>query len=619
MGGICAVLGPQAEKLARKMCQCLQHRGPDDEGFFIGEDIALGHRALKIGSEPVAHQPLSNEDENMWITFDGEIYNKEQLTEQLEKNHKFRTHSSAEVAVHAYEDDGPNCLDRFNGMFAFCLWDHVRRRLLCARDRVGIKPLYYYKCPNLFLVASEIKALITALPDPRKSNERVIYDYLVYGHNRYPEDTFFLGIKNLLPAHYMFIDSNGITTQKCSYWNPVKPFRTSQLTKKDQDYASEYLQLFRDSVKLMLPRNLPVGTFLSGGLDSTSIVCVVNDILHSSHSAKTASIQRQELFSAIYRESVPEGDERPYIEEVVRDLATKTNYVFPSIAGQWNDIRQFIYSVDEPVSVLNYYVFWCLSREAQGKVRVTFYGMTGGLLTADTVSNYRKYFKELWRSKEFVRLPIELVSALPRMRISSMANIHNMFARSIESKIKALLAPHFVAHFSSNKQIEDVSPGHEYHRFRDSLLDHLRVCDRVSSVFSIEPRYPFLDHRIVEFTFSLPTTQRIRKGWTKYIVRNAMEGLIPEAVRKTRKKFGTPVPLERWMTELRENIRKVFESSNFRERGFFNQRAILDVYDRFCEEKMDRSSREFYARVLWRILNLELWLEIFFDCSNKNL
>jgi asparagine synthase (glutamine-hydrolysing) len=612
MDGICAVLGPNSEHLIKRLCGSLQHRGPDDEGFFIGTNLALGHRALKITNIPVPHQPLANEDETIWITFDGEIYNKGQLIEQLEKNHTFETNSSAEVALYAYEEDGANCVSRFNGMFAFCLWDSTKEQLFCARDRIGIKPLYYYDCPSLFILASEIKALLSVSSVPRKPNERVIYDYLVSGHHHYPADTFFLGIKSLLPAHQMFVDHNGIRIQR--YWDPVKPLETDRLTKDAQSYASEFRELLRDSVKIRIPANISFGTFLSGGLDSPSIACLINDILYSTPYAKTISDQRQELFSAIY--PISQDDERPYIEEVLRALATKTNYVFPSVAGRWNDIRQFIYFTDEPVPVFNYYVWWCLSRKAKEKVKEIFYGSTGGEIygALDILDHYRRYFKKLWRKRKIGKLLIELVGVLPRVSISSIANT---FSRRGESEIKNLLAPCFLAHFIDVEQIEDVTLNGEYHRFRDGMCEDCRVFDRLSSAFSIESRHPLLDHRIVEFFFSLPTTQRIRKGRTKYVFRNAMKGIIPEAVRKNRKKFGTPIPLERWIRELRGNIRKIFESSKFRERGYFNQPAILDAYDRFCEGKMNRFSSARYAELFWRILNLELWLEMFFDSKNE--
>ena len=613
MGGICAVLGPNAEQLITKICESLRHRGPDDEGFFIDKNLALGHRALKIANTPVSHQPLSNEDGTIWIVFDGEIYNKEQLIEQLEKNHTFHTSSSAEVTVHAYENDGPKCLSKINGMFAFCLWDSTKEKLFCARDRLGIKPLYYCDCQSLFLLASEIKALLTAPSLPKKPNESIVYDYLMTGHNHHTEDTFFTGIKRLLPAHHMFVDPSGIKIQR--YWDPVKPLRTELPTKRDESYASELRELLRDAVRIRLPTNLPVGTLLSGGVDSPSIACLVNDILNSDLSATTINGQGQELFSAIYQEPRDVRDERPYIEEVVHALATKSNYVFPSVEGRWDDIKQFIYFVDEPVPVFNHYVFWCLSRKVKEKVNVVFYGHGTGILgEIEDVREYMRYFRELWRKKKIARLLTEIAWALPRGNISSIKAINATWTRSGKSKIEELLAPQFAARFLVEAQIEDISLSGEYlHWIAGNLVDCLRVSDRVSYAFSVEPRYPFLDHRIVEFALSLPTTQKIKKGWSKYVLRNAMKGIIPEAVRTSKKKSGAPVPLERWMRQLRRNIRELFESSRFRERGYFNQAAILDAYDRFCEGKMDRFSSARYAEAFWRILNLELWLETFFD------
>lgn len=617
MSGICAILGPNAERLVKKVCSSLRHRGPDGEGFFIEGNVALGHTALLTDGVPVPHQPIANEDKTIWITFDGEIYNKQQLITQLEKNHSFETDCSAEIMVHAYEENGPNCVNRFNGMFAFCLWDSVKGKLFCARDRFGIKPLYYYDYPGMFLLASEIKALLTAPSVPKKPNEPVVYDYLMTGHNDHTEDTFFMGIKRLLPAHNMFVNQNGVRIRR--YWNPTKTLRTNQLAKKDQSYASELRELLRDSIRIRLPANLPVGTFLSGGLDSTSIACLVNDILNSSLSATTVSDQDQELFSAIYQEPGEEGDERPYIEEVLCELATKANYVSPSVVGKWKDIKRFIYYLDQPVPVFNYYVFWCLSRKAREKVRVIFYGHGTGILgEVENVREYVKYFRELWRRKKIARLLIEMVGGLPRVTISSIKRINAILTRSDKSRIRGLLAPQFAARFLGEAWTEDISLRSEYlHWIAGNLVDCLRGSDRVSSAFSLEPRYPFLDHRIVEFALSLPTTQKVRKGWSKYVLRNAMKDVIPEAVRKSRKHYGAPVPLERWMRQLRRNIRELFESSKFCERGYFNQPVILEAYDRFCEGKMDRFTSARYAAVFWRILNLELWLETFFDSENE--
>jgi asparagine synthase (glutamine-hydrolysing) len=614
MGGICAALGLDAEQHVKKMCGSLRHRGPDDEGFFISKNLALGHRALKTTNIPVPHQPLSNEDGTIWITFDGEIYNKSQLIEQLEKNHTFHTSSSAEVAVHTYEEDGPNCVKKFNGMFAFCLWDSAKGKLFCARDRLGMKPLYYNNCQGQLILASEIKALLTDPSVPRKPNEHVIYDFLVTGHQHHTGDTFFKGIKELPPAHYMFADQKQISLER--YWDPAA-IEPNQL-RTDEYYVFKFRELLLDSIKIRLPMDLPVGSFLSGGLDSTSIVCLVNDILKSSPLPANVNREPQKLFSAVYRESV--ADERSFIGDVSRFVTTKIHCVFPSAAGLWNDIKTFIYYMDEPVSVLNYYVYWCLARITRGQVKVAFSGQGPDEFLAGHSDHFVTYLKELWKRKKIPRLLIELVASLNRYGFASIIRHATMMFTSSGARVKKLLEPQFVVTNNSGRaQREDNS-------LRSALLldvtqnrlpIHLRVGDRVSSAFSIECRCPYLDHRIIEFAFSLPETQKIRNGWTKYVLRNAMKGFIPEAVRR-KKKFGTPIPLERWMQDLHGKIREVFNSSKFRERGYFNQASILDVFDRYCEGKLSHLERQYYADVLWRILNLELWLEAFFDSDAEN-
>jgi asparagine synthase (glutamine-hydrolysing) len=611
MSGICAVLGPDAEQLIKNMCRILRHRGPDDEGFFIGKNLALGHTALKITNTSSPHQPLSNEDETVWITFDGDIYNAKPLKEQLEKSHKFNTNSSAEVVVHAYEEYGFNGLNRFNGMFSFCIWDSKNKRLFSARDRVGMKPLYYYNYQSWFILASEIKAILADSSVPKKPNKRFIYEYLVTGYPSQTGDTFFTGIKGLMPAHYVVIDKSGIRIQK--YWQPTKHLKSKISNKNDQWCASEYRQLLQNSISLRLPSNFPVGTFLSGGLDSTSLACLVYEILKSKQSPGTKRAKFQEVFSAIYKETAEQGDEINYIKEVERALRTEVNYVFPSVAGQWNNIKRFVFDIEEPVAVFNYYVFWCLFKAARQKVKIVFSGQGNDALLGGQTEHALTYFQELWKRKKIGKLLTELVKSfdwiLPKMAYSIV------FKRNAESNTKMLLAPQFVKAYSQDTPQSEAESLQKalYQDVTQHAVEYLRVDDRASSAFSMECRHPFLDHRIIEFAFSLPATQKIRNGWTKYIMRNAMKGLIPESVRRKRKKFGTPIPQQRWMRELNDNIIKLLESNKFREREYFNQPAILEVFNRYCKGKLSRIEKEYYTNVLWRILNIELWLETFFD------
>ena len=610
MSGICAVLGPNAQRRVKKICKSLKHRGPDDEGFFTNKNLALGHTALKITDTPIPHQPLSNEDKTIWITFDGEIYNTKALKEQLANHHVFTTRSSAEVVVHAYEDYGFKCLSKFNGMFALCLWDCKHEQLFSARDRLGMKPLYYYSRQGQFILASEIKGILADPSVPRKPNNRFIYEYLVTGYPIQTGDTFFTGIKELLPAHYMVIDQTGIRIHK--YWQPTQQGKSNLSAQDDKWCASEFRQLLRDCISIRLPVRLPVGTFLSGGLDSTSIVFLVDDILKS-RQAHSQRARPQEMFSAVYRESPEQGDEKRYIKEVERALRTEVNYVFPSVAGQWNNVKRFVFGIEEPVAVFNYYVFWCLFQAARQKVKIVFSGQGNDAILGGQTDHALTYFKELWKTKKIGKLVNELVKSSDWILLRMAYSI--LFKPNAELKAKMLLAPQFVKLYGQDEPPkEDVSLKEVSVRdITQHAVEYLRVDDRASSAFSMECRHPFLDHRIVEFALSLPATQKIRNGWTKYVMRNAMKGLIPEAVRRKRKKFGTPIPQQRWMRQLRGDIRRLFESDKFRERGYFNQPAILHVFDDYCEGRLNRIERQHYTNVLWRILNLELWLETFFD------
>jgi asparagine synthase (glutamine-hydrolysing) len=610
MCGIVGYLGFQDTKLLENMLKSIRHRGPDDEGILSDDSIALGIRRLAIVDVEHGHQPMPNEGETVWIVFNGEIYNFLEIRNELVKlGHRFYTKTDTETIVHAYEEWDVNCLQKFNGAFAFAIWDREKRKLFLARDRLGIKPLYYCSYRDRFLFSSEIKALLMDPEVLRKPNEPVIYTFLLTGFQRYTGDTFFVSIKELPPAHYMLVDQKKLSLTR--YWNPAA-FKSGG-TRANKYYASKFRELLLDAIKIRLPPTLTVGSYLSGGLDSTSIVCLASELLKFGSQHVNVDRDSQKLFSAFYHEVV--ADERPFIEEVGRFISTKINYVFPSAAIRWSDIRTFVYHMDEPVTVLNYYAYWCLARITKEQAKVTFSGQGPDEFLAGHSDHFLTYIKELWKRKRITRLLIELVTGLNRYGPVSVIRQAIKTLTFGGVRVEKLLDPQFVAlHDSNQARKKDNS------LYTALLLDvtqnrlpmHLRVGDRVTSAFSLESRCPYLDHRIIEFSFSLPETQKIRYGWGKYVMRNAMKGFIPESVRR-RKKFGTPIPLERWMKDLREEIREVFNSSKFRKRGYFNQPAVLEAFDRYCDGKLSRIERQSYADVFWRILNLELWLETFFD------
>jgi asparagine synthase (glutamine-hydrolysing) len=298
MCGITGIVNFSSEidgNLLKGMTEVLKHRGPDDEGYFIAEGVGFGHRRLSIIDLKTGHQPIHNEDESIWIVYNGEIYNFNDLRENLEKNgHKFYTQSDTEVIVHAYEEWGEDCVRRFNGMFAFAIWDRNKKQVFLARDRFGIKPLYYYFNDTKLLFGSEIKAILQDKTVKRIPDDEIIYEYLIYDLNDHREATFLKGIKKLMPAHYMIVDKTGIIIKR--YWDLKINEELDATDNKDKTHTKDFYELLEDSIRLRLISEVPVGTCLSGGLDSASIVCLINRLLLSEIEAREVIGERQMTF-----------------------------------------------------------------------------------------------------------------------------------------------------------------------------------------------------------------------------------------------------------------------------------------------------------------------------------
>ncbi|MBN2259967.1 MAG: asparagine synthase, partial [Clostridiales bacterium] len=372
----------------------------------------------------------------------------------------------------------------------------------------------------------------------------------------------------------------------------------------------KFQELFFDAIKIRMPPELSIGSYLSGGLDSTAIVCLTQNLL-----SKTKNTLPQTLISAIYSEK--QSNEQPFIEDVARFTNEKVNYVYPSTIKSWDDIKKFVYHLDEPVTVLNYYAYWCLARTTVGLAKVTFSGQGADEYLAGHVDHSFTYLRELWKRKKIGRLFKEIVMALNKYPFGEMVRyiIARISLRSI--KVENLLGHKFVK--SNNKKSQQPIDSLHSHLIYDTTQKripmHLRVGDRVTSAFSLESRFPFLDHRLIEFSLSQPPTFDISNGSTKYILRKAIQGLIPESV-LSRRKMATPIPLGTWLTVFKQEIIMTFNSERFRRRGYFNQSVILDIFKRYCDGKMNGLEKKFYGEIIWRILNVELWLETFFDTEH---
>jgi asparagine synthase (glutamine-hydrolysing) len=574
MCGIFGILGDVDKPLIMRMSEVLRHRGPDDKGFFFDNKVALGNTRLSIIDTEGGHQPIHNEESTIWITYNGEIYNFRELRQTLVKlGHKFYTNSDTEVIVHAYEEWGENCVQKFNGMWAFAIWDSIKKQLFLSRDRFGIKPLYYFTNGQRFVFASEIKAILLDRNVPKTPNDKVIYDYLVYGLVDHTEQTFFDRVKRLLPAHNLLISDNGVRIQK--YWDlPRTREHIEDSDKNDSFYAGRFLELFRNSVELQLAGEVPLGTCLSGGLDSSSIVCVLNRLLRHDPQAIKVIGERQKTFTVRFEDA--QLDETRYAEEVIRETGAEENFTFPSPRKLWKEINRFVYSQEEPCVSSSVYAQRCVAELASKKVKVILDGQGGDELLVGYLGYHLVLLQDLLRKRKLKSFFIELFSSLdilvPHVR-------HYLFSSpsKLSKEVKSLLDNQFISEFDSVTetpaliQYDDLLDLLRKQMTQTNLPALLRYEDKNSMAFSVEARVPFLDHQLVEYGFSLPVAQKLKNGWTKRVLRNSMRGVVPEKVLRRRDKIAFATPQATWLKELRGEIEEIFTSCEFLGRKYFRR------------------------------------------------
>ncbi len=618
---MCAIAGiynfdnsPVPEDLLHKMINILRHRGPDDEGYYITHGIGLGHRRLSIiDLSPAGHQPMCNEDGNIWITYNGEVYNYIELAQELKaRGHVFKSVTDTEVIIHAYEEYGEECLQKFNGMFAFAIWDDKKKKLFCARDRFGVKPFYYYSGGRSFHFASEIKAIITDSTIERKPNDRIIYDYLAYGLLDHTEDTFFEGIKSLLPAHYLVIENSEIKIRR--YWD-LDPTKVKNKV-DDEECASKFYELFRDSVRLRLRSDVPVGTCLSGGLDSSSIVCVANDLLKECRAEL-----KQRTFSSCFDHK--KYDERVFIESVLKKTGAEMNYTFPKGEDLFDLTQDIIWYQEEPFVSTSIFAQWHVMNLAKERgVKVLLDGQGADELLAGYHFYYYSFFADLIKTLSFTNIIKEIIfysnhHSYSKLNALGIA-VFYLSPNSLKNKIKHIigkkswLKSEFIR--ANNKNERAISKykshlnNHLYQVLAMGLPSLLHYEDRNSMAFSIESRVPFLDYRLVEFMFSLPNNQKINNGITKVVLRNAMKGILPEKVRNRMDKMGFVTPEDIWFrTCAKHEIIEIIGSDRFSKRKYFNVPEIKKEFEAHCKGKKNISS------TIWRWINLELWFRKFID------
>lgn len=648
MCGIAGILQFKKEiniDLFKGMTKLMSHRGPDDEGYLFGNiklgtfdivggadtqrevyaskfpyspysglvsspnsqyNLALGNRRLAIiDLSPAGHQPMSNEDRTIWIVHNGEIYNYKEIRDELKAvGYKFFSNSDTEVIINAYQEWNQDCLMKFNGMWAFCIWDVKKQKLFCARDRFGIKPFYFYLDNEMFAFASEIKPLLH-LNIKKKPNDSVIYDFLKYGLLDHTNETFFKEIRKLPPAHYLTINFEGnLNIQR--YWDVEISNRVNN--KNDQlSNTQEFLDIFIDAVKLRLRSDVPIGSCLSGGLDSSSIVCVANDLMFPE--GNLLDYNRQKTFSACFNDK--HFDEREYIEEVIKNTNVERNYVFPDPDGFLRTLDNLLWHQEEPFGGTSIYAQWCVIRRAKEKgVKVLLDGQGGD----EQLCGYRKfyifYLFELLKKKKIFRFLFEFLSFFLSIEIIKTINLSQgaryfNFGNKI-MRIDDFLLDSFKKEFR-NQYINLGYQGNLGKRIKEDLFKFslpvlLRYEDKNSMAHSVEARLPFLDYRLVEKIASFPLTQKIRNGWTKYILREAMAGYLPEKIRLRKSKIGFDTPEDKWFKMSIFKILNAAFNESFFIRDYVKKEILLKYLKKFKANKSFHHSDIFF-----RFFILELW------------
>ncbi len=597
-GQYCYRGGVPDGELVSQMSERLAHRGPDGEGSYIKGNIALAHRRLAIiDLSPDACQPMTNEDGSLWLVFNGEIYNFVELREELvKKGHRFHSKSDSEVILHAYEEWGTACLSHFNGMWAFALWDEKKQELFCARDRFGIKPFYYTEIRDTFLFASEIKALL-AHPDAGKSpDDEILGTYLAWGVQDHSERTMFAGILQLRPAHALVVKRGGCEPP-FQYWH-VTVNSEIRSDPDDVGVATRLRILITDSTRRHLQSDVPGGTCLSGGIDSSALTVIINTLIREEAPQSVGA--RQKTFSAVFSDK--RFDESRYIDEVVSVTGVDAEKTEPTPNGFWDDLDRLVYMQDEPFGSLSIYAQYCVMRVAQKKVKVVLDGQGADELLAGYLAYQGSYIGGLVRAFHWGTALSEVIGSIRHHRGFFANAIRQILARKKRRTLLRCTPP-----------VID-----RYHGSLDEVLRHeltatnlpalLHYEDRNAMAFSIESRVPYLDIRVVEYIAALPLSQKIRNGVTKITLRTATKGLIPESIRCRMDKMGFVTPEEVWMKEdLRPFMLGILTSASFKTRPYWDADAVANDYLAFLRGKSD------YSPDLWRIACTELWLRKFFD------
>jgi asparagine synthase (glutamine-hydrolysing) len=636
IAGIVAVdrLEPDTQSRTLRMRDAIAHRGPDEAGLHCDRHAALAHRRLSIVDLSTGQQPLANEDGTIWISFNGEIYNHGRIRADLEAHgHVYRTKSDTETIVHAYEQWGEACVHRFRGMFAFAIWDGPKRRLLLVRDRLGIKPLYWCRAGQTLVFASEIKAILASgLVEPRP-NYAVLPEVL---STRYTsgEATLFKGIYKLLPGHLLVFERGEVATRQ--YWDvPRRSAEASRSTctqerepSGERNPVDRFRELLEESVRLRLMSDVPLGMFLSGGIDSSAIAALMARMID----------RPLKTFSVAFKDRA--FNELEYARAVARAIHADAHEIVIDGGDFFGALPKLVWHEDEPIAHPSSIPLYFVSALARRQVTVVLTGEGSDELLA----GYGKYPRAAWNWRAggvyervmpavlrgsiarglVPRLPRPLARYATRSFLavdrSPASMFFDNFAAIRLADQRQLLSPDLrasitganaygasLAYFHAPNGASTLLDRLLYADIKTYLVELLMKQDQMSMATSIESRVPFLDHELVEFAAALPDSWKLQGWTTKRVLREAMKGLLPASI-LARPKMGFPVPFSDWTRRAwNAVVREVLLDRRSRQRGILEPHAVDALLRAHAAGATDGGDR------LWSLLNLELWHRTFID------
>jgi len=617
-----------SEGLLGAMAETMAHRGPDDSGVYLSRDHKMGlafRRLAIIDLSPAGHQPMSNEDGTLWIVFNGEIYNHAEHRPLLEaKGHVYRGRSDTETIIHLYEEYGEDCVNHLRGMFAFAIWDENKRRLFLARDRLGIKPLYYSLVNGAFVFGSEIKAIAAYPGVTREIDKEALYHYLTFMVPPAPL-TMFRGISKLPAGCRMTVDSNGDVREE-RYWDAVVP--TAKRQYSDAFYAERTIELLRESARLHMMSDVPVGVFLSGGLDSSTLVALIAE-----QSARPVN-----TFSVGFK-GYEAYNELKYARQIAKRFGTNHHEVIIDYQQALDYIPELVHSQDEPIADWVCVPLYFVSKLARDNGVIVVQVGEGAdelfcgyplYLASLTVQRLWPWLAKvppvLWQMGGALAARARSAGLRQAHKAERLMQIleeeHGRFwggaivfrngpkARLLDTPLwrnngrfdSTLVMDRVLEQIARDKPEADALERMIYFELKQRLAELLLMrVDKVTMSTSIESRVPYLDHRFVEFAMSIPEQVKVRNHQTKAVLKRAVRGLIPDNI-IDRSKQGFSAPASEWLRkELAAEARSCLLNGEMIKRGYFNRAFVKSLLDSHQRGPTDLGVQ------LWNLYNLEMW------------